>query len=264
MTVKVHPAADAFPMMNAEQYEGLKQDIAERGQQEAIVYWQGQLVDGRNRLMACQELKIEPTECELDESTDPVAYVISANFHRRHLTTAQRSMVAAKLAKIERGGDRKTDKIKVSIDTLKRDEAAKLLNVSIASVARAKQVVERGSKELVQAVERGEVNLSQAVNLTKAVESKSEQAKLVREGKEAIKAATVSAPKAKAKPKQEAKPIAEASDDEADDYDYPIVKAFEHCDYRIETLRMIFDSLATHELDEVLILLQERIAGSKK
>ncbi len=241
MPVDIHPAADAFPMMNAEQYEGLKADIAKNGQQEDIVYWKGLLVDGRNRLKACRELGIEPEAAELDPeiTPDPTAYVISANLHRRHLTTAQRSMVAAKLATLKRE------------DTLKRGSkkpegsndpsvsgAAKMLQVSEPSVKRAKHVVANGSKELVKAVESGELNLNQATKLVKAVPDKREQSRLVREGKDAVKEAV--------SPKQ-SKPKRTDTEDEADDYDYPAVKAFENADYRLNTLRKIIDGLKPHE-----------------
>lgn len=137
---------------------------------------------------------------------------------------------------------------------------AKLLNVSTASVDRAKQVVERGAKELIQAVERGEVSLNQAVNLVKAVPSKPEQTKLVREGKQAIKEAIKPAdPNAKSKTK--ALPKSEPSSDEPDDYDYPIVKAFEQCDYRLNTLKRICEMLAPHERQVVLDFLQGPVGG---
>lgn len=238
MLAEVHPIANAFPMMNAEQFQGLKDDIDERGQQEAIVYWQGQLVDGRNRLKACQEIGIEPIECELDDDADATAYVISANLHRRHLTTAQRSMVAAKLATLKNGSNQHKSKSEgPSNDGPScRDNAAKLLNVSTASVDRAKHVVANGSKELVQAVERGEVNLNQAVKLTKAVKSKGEQSQVVRKGADAIKAA-VAKPGPPPPPKEPSQ----------DDYDYQIVKAFEQCDYRLNTLQRIVQMLEPHE-----------------
>lgn len=235
---KVHPAADAFPMMNTEQYEGLRDDIAERGQQEAIVYWKGELVDGRNRLKACRELGIEPTECELDDDVDPVAYIISANLHRRHLTTPQRSMVAAKLATLKNGRPKETPS---NDEVSRRADAAKLLQVSTASVDRAKYVVTNGSKDLVQAVERGELNLNQATKLVKSVPDKREQSKIVRDGKEAVKAAVQTA-----KPKVEESPSTNEPS-EPDDYDYPAVKAFANADYRLNTLRRIVELLDDHE-----------------
>ena len=252
MRDKIHPAAEAFPMMNAEQYAGLKADMAERGQQEAIVYWQGQLVDGRNRLKACRELKLAPTECELDESTDPVAYVISANLHRRHLTTTQRSMVAAKFAMLKNGSNQHKKEGPPIGGPSRRDDAAKLLNVSIRSVDRAKQIVANGSKELVQAVELGDVkSLSQAVKLIKNVPDKTEQTKIVLEGKDAINAATASKPVEQKSKARSNDSVESAVSDESDEFDYPIVKAFEHCDYRLNTLKLIFNTLSVTEREVV-------------
>jgi hypothetical protein len=183
---EIHPAANLFPLMTEEEYEGLKQDIAENGQREDIVVWCGKLIDGRNRLRACEELQRQPSIAELDEDQDPWKYVISHNLHRRHLTTTQRSAVAGKLATLKRGGDRKSDEFKVSKDTSIAD-AAKLMNVSEVSVKRAKQVIEHGSKELVAAMERGDVSVSTGANLVASKVSKAEQARLVEQGDEAIR-----------------------------------------------------------------------------
>ncbi len=183
---KVHPAAEAFPMMDAEQYEGLKNDIAVNGQNDSIVFWNEFLLDGRNRLKACEELGLEPETCELGADQDPVAYVMSANLHRRHLTTAQRSMAAAKLATLKNGSRASSND-----EGAKRNVAAKLLHVSTASIDRAKYVRTNGSKELVQAVERGELNLNLAFNLTKAVPNEIEQTKLLSAGIDSVKTALI-------------------------------------------------------------------------
>lgn len=231
----VHPAADAFPMMNREQYEALRDDIKEHGQQEDVVTWNNLIIDGRNRLKACKELGIEPEVAELDPdmTPDPTPYVISANIHRRHLTTAQRATVAAKLATLKNGqrkdGARSND--------LAVSDAADLLSVSEPSVKRAKHVIANGSKELVQAVERGDVNLNQATKLVKAVEDKREQTKVVREGKEAIKAVSQPPKPKPAKPKAEP-PTKETS---------ALVEAFKNEPNRLVTLRQILDTLEPHE-----------------
>ena len=57
---EIHPAATIFPMMTDEEYQGLKNDIAENGQREEIVVWNDQVIDGRNRMQACIELDREP------------------------------------------------------------------------------------------------------------------------------------------------------------------------------------------------------------
>ena len=59
------------------------------------------LVDGRNRRAACKlagvEIGDKSDRCWLDSTTDPTAYVLSANIHRRHMTKGQRAMVVAKV-----------------------------------------------------------------------------------------------------------------------------------------------------------------------
>ena len=94
--IQIHPAAEIFPLMSGEDFEKLKRDIAAHGLRERPAYLGGLLIDGRNRLRACDELGIDPgRRRDLADDTDAVAYVLSANLHRRHLTSSQRATVAA-------------------------------------------------------------------------------------------------------------------------------------------------------------------------
>jgi hypothetical protein len=189
----IHPAATLFPMMSDSEYEGLKQDIAENGQRESIVVWCNQIIDGRNRLRAMEELGRQPDIAELDEDQDPWKYVISHNLHRRHLTTSQRAMVASKLANM-RQGDGGPGRSKVSNDTIAMDDAAKQLNVGRATVARAKQVQEHGSESVKEAVEQGSLPVSLASKLVKEVPDKEEQSKIVAKGSKAVREAVAPKP----------------------------------------------------------------------
>ena len=184
--IVVHPAASIFPMMSDDELRELAEDIRQNGQNESIVFWNDQLIDGRNRLKACEQLGIEPQTCELMEETDPFAYVVSANIHRRHLEVGQRALIAARMAKLTRGGDRKSEDIKGQDCTLIEDAAA-LLNVSPRSVKSAKHVLANGSKELVNALELKQVTLNQAEKLCQVCDDKREQTRLVKEGKKAIR-----------------------------------------------------------------------------
>jgi len=64
-------------------------------------------------------------------------------------------MVAARLANLGHGGDRRS-KTKSPIGDLKRVDAARLLNVAPRTVERSRAVLEHGAPELVRAVESGE------------------------------------------------------------------------------------------------------------
>lgn len=86
--MEFHEAANLFPMMIGDDYTALRDDIKANGLLEPIVIYDGKILDGRNRYTACLDLGIEP-RYEAFEGTDPVAYVISKNLHRRHLTKEQ-------------------------------------------------------------------------------------------------------------------------------------------------------------------------------
>jgi ParB-like chromosome segregation protein Spo0J len=237
---EIHPAATLFPLMTEEEYEGLKQDIAENGQREDIVVWCGKLIDGRNRLRACEELQRQPSIAELDEDQDPWKYVISHNLHRRHLTTTQKANVAANVATLKRGEIGNGRKVDVSKDSSTVEEAAKLLNVSVASVHRAKTVQEHGSKELIAAMERGDISVTFAAKFATEEPDKKTQTKLLNQGKEAMKAhITEPSPfiDADDEPVKPTKP----SDEEK------CVAAFCKCKSRLVALKAIIDKLEPHE-----------------
>ncbi len=105
---------------------------------------------------------IKPAFREWDGKGSLVSFVVSLNLHRRHLNESQRAMVAAKIANIQRGGDRKSEDFKAPIGALKQDDAAGMLNVSRQSVQRAKKVQESGNALLIADVETGKVTVSAA------------------------------------------------------------------------------------------------------
>ena len=235
LPVDVHPVANVFPMMDREAFEALKADIAEHGQREPVTFWRDQLIDGRNRYLACLELKIDPLEQMLDDDhPDPIGYVMSLNLHRRHLTTSQRAMVAAKLATLQNGSNRYEAKVggqnypPTSVDT-----AAEMLKVSPKSVKHARTVADRGAAPLVEAVERGEVPVSLAAKLVTLCDDKREQAKLAKQGKEAIHVFLT--------PPDELQEKQRPCKDEA------ALAAWKRCDNRLNVLRLIVDTLERHE-----------------
>jgi hypothetical protein len=177
-TYEVHPAANLFPMMSNEAYAQLRDDIAENGMKEAITLWRGELIDGRNRLRACEELKIEPLVNEIEDDADPVAFVLSINLHRRHLDESQRAMVAARLLDYHRGKAKERQKTGKKPDLKdncpegtgqSRDKAGEAVGgVSGKSVDRAATVIASSNDSLIAAVDAGKVSVSLAAKAVKA------------------------------------------------------------------------------------------------
>lgn len=117
---EIHPAADIFPMMIGADFAALKADIQTNGQLDDIAFFEGMVIDGRNRLRACEELGIEPQWYELTECKDPVAYVLSKNLHRRHLTREQRDEVIKKLRSMGQTCQQIADSVGVNKATVSR------------------------------------------------------------------------------------------------------------------------------------------------
>jgi hypothetical protein len=96
--IRIHPAAEIFPMMSEAALNELAEDIKANGLQHPIVRHEGQVIDGRNRLTGCQRAGVQPTFIEWSGTGSVVAWILSTNHHRRHLTDQQRAMVAGRVA----------------------------------------------------------------------------------------------------------------------------------------------------------------------
>jgi ParB-like chromosome segregation protein Spo0J len=175
--LEFHPLADIFPMVEGQEFADLVADIREHGLHEPIVVFEGMVLDGRNRYRACGAAGVEPT-FTVYQGDDPVAYVISLNLKRRHLSESQRAMVAAKLATLRDG--QRAD----LVEGVPIGRASALLNVSERSIARAREVMSCGASELVQAVEHGKVSVSAAADI--ATQPIQEQRELVATGEREI------------------------------------------------------------------------------
>jgi len=93
----VHPVAAMFPMMSDEELTDLAEDIRSTGLLQPIVLdAAGMLIDGRNRMEACRRAGVQPTFALLGEEQDAVAFILSSNVARRHLSKGQQAMAVAK------------------------------------------------------------------------------------------------------------------------------------------------------------------------
>lgn len=136
--LEVHPVADLFPMLPPDELRDLAKDIKANGLQHPIVVKDGILIDGRNRLAACELAGVEPAFEEMNGG-DPVAYILSSNLARRHMTKGQRAMAGVKAGLLFNSNQR---------------TVADVVGVSRQSVVQAKAVVEY-APDLVDAVLAG-------------------------------------------------------------------------------------------------------------
>jgi ParB-like chromosome segregation protein Spo0J len=133
-----HPLADIFPLMEGAEFDELVADIKANGLHEDIVLYKGKILDGRNRYRACLAAGVPPLTYNADSFiTDPAAYVVSANVHRRHLTVDQRcALIKTVLAAAPEKSDRQVAKIvrlshpKVAAQRRKLEAAGDVVKIS--------------------------------------------------------------------------------------------------------------------------------------
>lgn len=180
--IEFHPLANIFPLMTGHEFEELVSDIKSFGLREPIVRVKGSILDGRNRLRACEKAGVDPSFVDFD-GDDALRFVISKNLVRRHLKESQRALVAARLANMPQGGRRDLREF----GRISATEAAQLLNVSPRSVSSGAQVKAHAAPSVVEAVERGVISISAADRISRLPHK--EQSKLVEAGSRAIVAA---------------------------------------------------------------------------
>lgn len=94
MSYQLHPLCTLFPRMSGADFAALVADIRANGLRDPITIHDGMILDGGNRIRACHEAGIEPHFREF-EGDSIVAYVLSMNLHRRHMTPGQQAAIVA-------------------------------------------------------------------------------------------------------------------------------------------------------------------------
>lgn len=250
MILAQHPLSAAFPAMPDDDFAALCADIKANGLIQPIVLFESQVIDGWHRYRACQAAGIEPRSSLLPAGSDPVAFVKSANGHRRHLTASQRAVAYAacdgsKWASVGRPrnsapGARLPETASATAATL--CDAAKEADVSKRTMTDAKAVVAKAIPEIAAAVRDGKISAKVGAKLSKL--PKAEQAA-------ALEKALQPKPKPKPKPKADkpetgkAKPASKKAEPEAPKAD----------DHEVDNLRGAVEALAA-ENDE----LKQRVA----
>lgn len=153
-----------FPSFQGDpEFNDLIDSIKREGLLDPIVVWQGKIVDGRHRHLACKEARVQPEYTYLpdDWSLDKVkSRVVALNVLRRHLTTGQRALVAAALANMTVGRNWESNS-ENSPNKVSQTDAASQLNVSDKSIRVAKDV-KRDTPDLAEKVNKGQMSLNAA------------------------------------------------------------------------------------------------------
>jgi hypothetical protein len=145
-----HPLAKLLPEMSWVEYVSTKDDIRRNGIVDPIVVTSdGLLLDGVHRSRIADELGITPPTL-VYVGSDPLTFVLSKNVFRRHLTTSQRAMFAAKIRRFANAT---------------QEQMARSMGVSKRMVEMAELIlsdITRDNASNIIAIERGEMAVSKA------------------------------------------------------------------------------------------------------
>ena len=185
--MKIHSLSSIFPKLDDVSFQALKQDIYANGLRNPIIIKNKEVLDGQNRLRACEELGIDPVFQEY-EGDDLVEFVLAQNLHRRHLTAGQSATIVAlaqdwslahptgKLPKSNKINDL-DEKTNVAILPTKgkpvdtQSDRAEKSGASKRTQGSADKLVKE-NPELAKKVATGEISLNQAI---KEIEPEKEQ-----------------------------------------------------------------------------------------
>jgi len=96
-TLAFHPIAAIFPLLEGSALDALAADIKARGLVEPVWIYEGQVLDGRNRMRACEQAGVALRTREFTGTpADAIAHVWSLNFSRRHLSPSQAAIADAR------------------------------------------------------------------------------------------------------------------------------------------------------------------------
>lgn len=147
-TVDIHELAELTPVMLDKQYEALVASIKELGQLEPAKFYRGKLIDGRHRVKACKELKLNLNYINLEAnmSIEDVKETVLGLETRRHQSITQKSLMAYnELAQNKKMGIKST-----------QGEIAAKHGITRQDIGRAKKLNELATSDLINMLFNGE------------------------------------------------------------------------------------------------------------
>lgn len=172
--LKIDPEFQSLiPPLSDEEFHQLEENVKVDGCRDALVTWNGTIIDGHNRYRICQENNIpfKMEEKEFSTREDVIEWMLKNQLGRRNLNDFQRNEVALRYQGViadqmkkrqatSTGGAVPQLKIKRSEaghleNTTQRKELAKIAGTSEGSLHRSRQILEKGTTEQIDRARKG-------------------------------------------------------------------------------------------------------------
>ena len=187
-----------IPPLTETEYSLLEQSILEEGCRDALITWNGTLLDGHNRYAICTKhnLPFKTQEMEFGSKAEAMAWMAKNQLGRRNLNNFQRAELALVYKPIiaeqarERQGER-TDltgnippKSGRSSETSR--ELAKIAGLGHGTISQAEKVKTLADDETIQKLRDGDISINEAYRRVRAEEKKQERIEDIEQQLEAI------------------------------------------------------------------------------
>lgn len=191
-----------IPALTQEEFKQLEDNCLKEGIREAILTWNGFIIDGHNRYEIATKwnLDFETKSKHFKNEEEVKEWMILNQFGRRNLSNYQRSVLALQLEEVfkekakEQQKRKPTSVIQTSeeqkpIVTIK--EVAKVANVSHDTIAKVKVIEQKAPEEIKAKLSTGEVSINQVYQEIKKEEKKAELEEKKKEYEERIENVSV-------------------------------------------------------------------------
>ena len=186
-----------IPALSVEEFKQLEENCLAEGIRDAIITWDGYIIDGHNRyeIATKHQLKYESIEKSFNSEDDAKEWMIHNQFGRRNLSNYQRGVLVLELESVftarakEKQGQR-TDIIQISEESkpiVAIKELGKIAKLSHDTIAKVKVIQATATPEVKAKLSTGEVSINQVYQEIKKEEKREQQEVKKQEQKEIIK-----------------------------------------------------------------------------
>lgn len=169
-----------IPPLTDKEYAGLEQSIVEEGCRDALITWNGILIDGHNRYEICTEHNIdfETREFYFNDRDEVKLWMMKNQLARRNLNDFQRIEITHKCEdavkakareRMEEGRNQYTDSPKEKFPEGKqaRDELGAMAGVSGKTYEHAIAVLETAPEPVIEATRQSDLSINAAYHVTR-------------------------------------------------------------------------------------------------
>lgn len=178
----IHAACLAVPEIGKDDRAALEKDIAERGLLDDIVLTSdGELLDGRNRLIACWRASVEPRF--IKTASDPFEFAYAKNIARRHLDTVSKCVFGEAWADYEKTKAKERQGTRTDLQhsgnvsgkfSDRRDAIGARVGVSGRTYEKFEQAKQHAPTPIVEKMLKSEISIDTAYKAAKEVKQQKE------------------------------------------------------------------------------------------